>query len=321
MEPHFPMSPEIKQEVHLSGYQARDHEVVDYQMYELGGTGLSFRGPEPASLQKGGYFTCIGAAQTLGCFCERPYPTLLSTKLGMSCLNLGYGGAGPEFFVKQERLLPYINNSRFVVVQVMSGRSQSNSVFECGGLEYMTRKSDGARMGANEAYQSILNGSNLIRNLPPKRLSAALGRRIAMPKLRRLVEETRGNWCRSQSVLQERITVPIVLVWFSKREPDYLTDYRSIRSLFGEFPQLINREMIEKVRTTADLYVECVTSRGSPQALFSRFSGELTTVDPANDRPDLKSSKDWTHNVYYPSPEMNEDVAEALLPTCLKLMA
>ena len=34
-------------------------------------------------------------------------------------------------------------------------------------------------------------------------------------------------------------------------------------------------------------FVECVSDRGSPQPLFSRFTGPPVTVDPADDRPDL----------------------------------
>src|SRR5690606_20333234 len=85
---------------HLSGYQARDYDIVDYRMYELPGTRLWFRGPMP-DLEAGRYFTCIGAAQTFGCFCSQPFPDLLAQKLGLPSLNLGYGGAGPEFFARQ----------------------------------------------------------------------------------------------------------------------------------------------------------------------------------------------------------------------------
>ena len=61
---------------HLSGYQARDWEYVDYEMYQDEETGLWFRGPRPV-LEGGNYFTCVGAAQTFGCFCPEPYPELL----------------------------------------------------------------------------------------------------------------------------------------------------------------------------------------------------------------------------------------------------
>jgi len=61
--------------IHLSGYQARDIEVIDYNMTELENSGLMFRGPIP-ELSEGNYFTAIGAAQTMGCFCDDPFPSI-----------------------------------------------------------------------------------------------------------------------------------------------------------------------------------------------------------------------------------------------------
>src|SRR5690606_30734795 len=85
----------------MPGYVIRDWEVVDYACYELEGTGLWFRGPAPGRLEAGRYFTAIGAAQTFGCFCPRPYPALLAERLGVEGLNLGYSGAGPAFFLRR----------------------------------------------------------------------------------------------------------------------------------------------------------------------------------------------------------------------------
>ena len=78
--------------------------------------------------------------------------------------------------------------------------------------------------------------------------------------------------------------------------------------------------MVAQVRSLCDSYVECVTDRGSPQPLKSRFTGEPVTVDPALDRPDFGGSL-WTHNHYYPSPEMQEDAAEALFTASQKLLS
>lgn len=303
--------------VHLSGYQARDHEIVDYRMTELPGTGLQFRGPLPEDLTTpGSYFVCLGAAQTLGCFCDRPYPTLLSQALDLPVLNLGYGGAGPEFFLRQEALLPYINRARFAVVQVMSARSQSNSYYDCGGLEYVTLRGDGRRMGAQAAFDALVGGpTHLPRRLP---LPSVLRRRLADllarpdPRLRRLVPEVQAAWLASGRELFARIEVPTVLLWFSKRAPDYRQRYATAVTTLGEFPQLVNREMIETLRRDAGLYAEAVTRRGSPQPLVSRFTGQPATVTPAADRPDL-GAVTWHANAYYPSPEMHEDAAAALL--------
>lgn len=296
-------------QVHRSGYQRRDYEVVDYHMGELAGTGLWFRdGAE--SFATNGYFTCIGAAQTLGCFCAHPYPTLVAAKLQVPVINLGYGGAGPEFFLRQSQLHGIINRGRFAIIQVMSGRSQSNSIFESGGLEFLTRRCDQRRIGSNEAYSELLAGPHPLRHGRAGRLLARL---VARPRVRRLVAETRRGWIESYRKLLARLDCPTLLLWFSTRSPDYDEDFRSVRGLFGEFPQLVTRAMVHEVASMCTGYVECTTRRGSPQPLVSRFTGAPVTVDPVLDRPDLGGGGPWTHNRYYPSPEMHEDAAAAVL--------
>lgn len=313
---------------HLSGYQLRDYDVVDYSMHELPGTNLWFRGPCPDL--RGDYFTCLGAAQTFGCFCEHPFPQLLAKELGMPALNLGYGGAGPEFFERQAALDRYINRGRFVVLQVMSGRSQSNSLFECRGLEYTRRRKDGIAMSADAAYHDLLFGVPSLaegrwtelarrgmRRFFPRMV---LPRMIAAPRTRRIVAETRGAWIQSHRRLLARIRVPVILFWFSKRAPKYPEDLRDVYKLFGEFPQLVNAEMVHQARELCGNYVECVSERGSPQELISRWTGLPVNVNPANDRPDLAGAAVWSHNSYYPSPEMHEDAVQALAPVCRGLL-
>jgi hypothetical protein len=269
------------------GYQKRDWHIVDYQLFRLLPR-LQVRGPKPP-LDPGSFFVCIGAAQTFGRFCERPYPTILSEELELPVLNLGAAGAGPLFFLRRPRLLEYINHARFAIVQVMSARSEDNSYFESLGTGYLTRRSDGSKAVADPAYQELLEtkGDEFVRQL---------------------VAETRLNWLRHFRGLLAKIQVPTILFWFSKRSPAYSEDYSDVQGLFGYFPQLVNDSMMAKLRQQADDYVECVTSRGLPQALFDRVSGAPTTVA---DLPHL-GGQTHTDNAYYPSPEMHEDAAAAL---------
>jgi len=304
--------------LHVPGYQNRDYDVVDYRMRELDESGIQFRNGGGDHFRDSEYFCCLGAAQTLGCFCEHPYPALLEKRLGLPALNLGYGGAGPEFFVRQEKLHPRMRSGRFAVIQVMSGRSQSNSLFESGGLEYLERRSDGRRLGGNDAYAELLDGPAWLGRFG--RVGRVAARRLGRPALRRVVEETRRAWVESCRELIRIIDRPTVLLWFSKRTPDYPTDFTTLGRLFGEFPQLVTREMVEEVAALCTEYVECVTDRGSPQPLFSRFTGQAVTVSPAGDRADLAKERNWTHNRYYPSPEMHEDAAMMLEPVCRRLL-
>lgn len=308
---------------HLSGYQERDFEIVDYQMYEDSASGLMFRGPRPDT-KPGHYISCLGAAQIFGCFCQTTIPDMLSDALGMPALNFGYGGAGPAFFARQEALIETINKGSLAVIQVMSGRSESNDRFESGGLEYLTDLKTGQKVSANEAYELLLK-----ENAPP--FGGLPGKMLRMfhapEEVRRLLQQTRENWIASYQELFSKITVPIVLVWISKRPPGLYKSHRASwfwqrydgrNVLFGEFPQLVNRKMVDRIREETDAYVEAVTSRGSPQPLYSRFTGQAVTVDMSRDRKDFPEV--FTTNAYYPSPEMLEDTAAALIPVCQKVL-
>ena len=282
-------------------YQERDNEIIDYRLYHDKKTGLWLRGPKPDHLEKGRYIACIGGAQTFGCFCENPFPRLLQKALNLPVVNYGIGGAGPSFFLKREALFEVLNKAACTIVQVMSGRSESNSVFDTGGLAYVTRRSDGRRMGARAAYQKLLHRKML----------------FGKKHLKRIVAETRENWVRNSMSLIRKIEAPVVLFWFAMREPDYREHYIHVSTLLGGFPHLVNRKMLEAAKKEADGYVHCVTDRGIPQRLISRFTGKPVKIDPGRPRRDLKGRL-WTHNFYYPSPEMHKVAAELLASSCKK---
>ena len=106
-------------------YQQRDHEIVDYQFYELPqAPGVQFRGPAIDLSSGSKYFTCVGAAQTLGVYIEKPYPQLLAEKIGLPALNLAVGASWPGFYSnKHVGLVDLINRGEFLVLQVMSAMS------------------------------------------------------------------------------------------------------------------------------------------------------------------------------------------------------
>ncbi len=304
---------------HHPGYQRRDFEVVDYQEYLHEPSGLYFRGPSPP-LEHGGRISFLGAAQTFGCFTDTPFPSLVGDALDTTVLNLGYGGAGPRFYLEHPTLIDEINGGTAAVVQVMSGRSEDNRLYVSGGLEYLRRRSDGARVGAGNAYAALAGGYDAAtgkpRNRQVRRITSRLGRR----RLRSVVAETQRNWLASYHRLFEAITVPTVLLWFATRRPeDHVVGYRSGGQLLGEFPQLVTGDMVDDVRRSADRYVAVVTDEGLPQPLLSRFDGSPVTVDPSNDRPDL-GGEVWSHNRYYPSPEMHRRAADAIAPVLAELL-
>lgn len=284
-------------------YQEPDRRVVDYQAFCLDPElidpsrfrPLRIRGPRPPSLAPGDYFACLGAAQTFGRFCARPFPTLLQERLGLPVLNISHGGAGPSFFSQNPApLLKHLNNARFVVLQVMSGRSESNSLFESRGVGHYRRRADGVELGSDAAFEQLLQTS-------PHALAA------------RVVQETRANWLASYRRILRDLTAPTVLFWFSRRRPRYRQTYENVSGLFGDYPQLVDEEMIRSLRADCDLFVSCVTRRGLPQRLRDRETGEPVVVH------DEWTSAPWELNWYYPSPEMHEDAADALSEPCRRL--
>jgi Domain of unknown function (DUF6473) len=289
------------------GYQECDQHIVDYQMYELAGVAPHpgsgrFRGPPVAGSR---YIACVGAAQTFGRFCTEPFPVLLRRELGIETMNLGHPGAGPTFHNSNPRLLRHINDAEVVIVQVMSARSQSNSLF--GTWSHSRdgiRQSDGVLMTAERFYYELVLQE-------PDRVAA-------------IVEETREHYVQDMLRLLGDITPPTILFWFSVRRPDYTAAYQlPLDRLFGSFPHLVNRAMIARLRVAADRYVECVTARGLPQPLFDR-QGRPTIVTQQDDHGSLEdygsSTVSYDRNPYYPSPDMHADAAVALTEACRDLV-
>lgn len=301
--------------VHQSGYQARDYEVIDYNLEAVPNTELLVRGPIP-DLDRP-YFTAIGAAQTFGCFSEKPYPTLISEELGIPCLNLGFGGVGPEFFLKQDALIKVINNSKFCIVQIMSGRSVSNSKIISLGSEYGFDRSDGVRKSTHKIYQHHISSVYPFYNTRLGRKVERITAKIASLLDRegfsdRLVDETRDRWVNDYIHLSYLINVPTLLFWFSVRRPDYRIKRTNHDALFGDFPQLVNKQMIDSIKQYYGPYVECITNEGLPQQLANRFTGKAAICKRENDRQELAGTQ-FSTNYYYPSPEMHASAFNVLV--------
>ncbi len=283
-------------------YQAADREVIDYRLTRLPGTNFMVRAPLPSQLDGGVPFVCaLGAAQTFGRFAERPFLNLLGEKLGISTLNLGTAGAGPKHYLQRPKVLEIVNQSSLVILQVMSGRSVSNSYFEnvnAGSLRPWSAPKDEKPRHAETVYSELFE---------------AKGEEF----IRALLVETRRNYVNSYIELLRAIKAPVLLFWFSRRGTDYTELYahgvdRAAGGFLGEFPQLINTDIVKKLRSHVKYFVECVTSRGMPQQLRRRDTGEIVDLGISPRYPG--------HNNYYPSPEMHEDAAAALEPLVRQIL-
>ena len=279
-------------------YELRDHEIVDYEYWELPGSGIQFRGPAVDLDDPTPYFVCAGAAQTFGCFVSEPYPSILGARLGLRAVNLGLGSATPSIFLG-ERLLEVINGGSFLVLQVMAARHATNSRLESMGTDLVRDRHRGDVLPAHLAWQRILDEER--------------------SELDRYIAESQQSWIRHYDELLARVTVPVVLFYFSVKEKgtDPPRDAADAVALLEPFPQLVEGASIDAVAARCDEYVECTSTRNHGHHLVSRFTGEPVEVD--NTVLDPRMTVRWKRNWYYPSPEMHEDAADALLPSAKRL--
>jgi hypothetical protein len=274
-------------------YQKLDVPHFDYRLWEIPELGkIRFRGPRPELSRP--FVACIGAAQTFGRFVTEPFSDQLSRRLESSCVNLGLGGIGPRFWL-QENVVAFLRRARLVVVQIMAGRSASNSLFDNSDAGNL--KGRVIATGQIKRFESFLDD-----------LVQQGDRRL----LERVVAETRQDYAATMLRLAEALRgVPTVLLWISRRKPAYRPDWSSAPGILREFPQLIDQGVVDRIRPAFGAYVECTSEVGIPQRLWRSDKA----LDGAELEPD-----GWLYNRYYPSPEMHSIAADLLAPRCAELL-
>jgi hypothetical protein len=272
-------------------YAISDAPGFDYRIAEVPGIpGLVFRGPVPEPGQP--FVACVGGAQTFGRFVAEPFPVLLARGLGMPVLNLGLGGAGPRFAGSPE-VLAVLSRASAVVVQCFAGRSASNSLFDAGA---------GRNSGRCLRTGRWLRFEEFLREV---RARDDLG------LLQRVVHETREDWAVGMRHIARSLSMPTVLAWMSARSPEYTIRWDSDHGVLNTYPQLIDLQVIERVRPEFTAYCESTCGDGMPQRLWAASA----PIDGAVLRDG------WLWNEYYPSPEAHVAAATQLLPILRGLLA
>jgi LPS sulfotransferase NodH len=264
----------------------------DYELHQVPGLGTRYyRGP-PVDTSKP-FLAFVGAAQTFGRFASAPFPALLGRRLGVPVLNLGVGGAGPRHF-NEPRYLSLLNRAEAVVIQTLSGRSSSNSLF------------DNSALGSSRGQTSFAS-----EPLRAEEFFARAAKAYSLETLERIVAETRYDYTGQFIDFINKISRPRILLWLSTRAPAYQEDYEHPPDgILGAFPQLVNKGMVAEIAAFCDDYVECISTAGLPQTLWrghQSIEGAL-------------SNNGVLENRYYPSPAMHYAAAGALEGTCRRFL-
>jgi hypothetical protein len=282
-------------------YQKRDWNIVDYQEWGIPGVSDRLRGP--AIDLEGTYFTCIGAAQTHGTFVERPFAQLLSDALGIQALNLGQPAASPGFFAANDEVIKLINKGRFAIVQVMSARAEGNSRYAPEGYCETLRDRETGDIDSSWAVWSML-----LEKEP-----------ACVPQL---ILESQRSLLDSYRKLIERIEVPVMILYIShERGPNEFLDLDSLdaEKLYFHFPQITDGRVIPEILALGNASVSSESKRNYNHLLVNRFTGAPTFADNSLLHPSGANHPKLTHNAYYPSQEMHEDAAKAILAELVKL--
>ncbi|SEP92824.1 hypothetical protein SAMN04488038_102239 [Solimonas aquatica] len=284
----------LQEPKHLHGYQPADWEVVDYQQYHFPESKVFFRGPDYREALKSGKkkVAFIGAAQFFARFCPTPVSEMLAKEAGIAPLNFGYSGASPEFFLAMpQSFFDALNDCDLVILQAMSARASANAYLQAPNPvrpNNIKIKETGEVVFVNNAWKYLLD------NVPARKLWQA-------------ILQTRSAYVKSMLALREKIKTKTVLFWFSEREMDYnFSSFNSFHDIMGSFPHFVTRSMVETLAPHFDTVLECVSTRGRPHQLVNRFDGSPAILFPEKADP--------TENYYYPTPEMQRDAADVLLP-------
>jgi hypothetical protein len=238
-------------------YQPYDFEIVDYQLYRFSQSLPLIRGPRPriSALTAGQYGVILGAAQFFGRFHPVGLNGLILEHCGLDTVNLSIGGAGPGLFADTAEIIALCQSAKFVVLQVLSGRSIGCEEYPGERMTAPANKPGTPRRDRNQLLAEIWQDD----------------RREAI----RLVTKWNENYIAAYRRLIKTIGRPVILAWVSDRAPgDWSVDRLQTVANFGRFPHLVSAQMVAAIAADAHAYVEGPKDVWLPYGMKSRFTGQ-----------------------------------------------
>jgi len=223
---------------------------------------------------------CIGAAQTMGRFVHHDYPSLIENNSDYSVANLGWGGAGIHNYDTQE-FVEYINASKILICQIMSGRSTPDLHKNFEIQENLVSRNIGIPKQIDFLYQNDYN------------------------KFIECFENNSVDYLCAYQAFRNKIKVPVIYIhiscqdWNKTIPPKPETNDSSFcHSTLYAFPHLVTGEMVKKLVGNDKL--GCFR-----QADFTRLPSR-----PKNYKSVVEHSDVFFTNQYYPDQETHYDIAE-----------
>lgn len=243
-------------------YDALGEGALDYLPCRYGTSKLLFRGPR-RSLDAP-YVAFLGGTETYGKFIPNPFPNLVESQLGMTCVNLGCVNAGIDVFAKDAHVTEMAHDAAVTVVQVMGAHNMSNRFYSVH-----PRRND-RFLQPSSLLQAIFREVDFAEFNFNKHM---LGRLMTLSpdRFQTVVDELRLAWVGRMRGLLRGIAGKTVLLWFADHAPeDEMVDDDE------RDPWFVTRAMIEEIRTEVTDVVEVVASpaailKGTDGMVFSQL--------------------------------------------------
>lgn len=249
-------------------YLFESTHIVDYDLWSDPEIPFILRGPAPKATSNCPTISFIGAAQTFGAFVKAPFPTLLADMLSCQVLNLGRGGAGPGFYLRDETLINRINATSCVVIQVMSARSSMrNSAME----------------SADELASVILKvGESKGKKVLGHHALKMMGAELSDRELATLHDETISNFMDQYKKLLEKIKVPKILLYVGRKAPLSVASTAEAKAARfkepGLHPHLIDSAVVSTLGSMCSASVVLSEDLGSKKNIVNRFNGKHASI-------------------------------------------
>lgn len=199
----------------------------------------------------------FGSTDTYGKFIDRPFPALAEDRLGVPCVNFGCLNAGIDAFVHDTQLLEAANNARATVVQIMGAQNMSNRLYSVH-----PRRND-RFVDASTMLKAIYREVDFTEFHFTKHMLTRL-RQIGPDRFNMVCDELKNAWSARMCQLVQRVSSPVVLLWFAAHNPPG-EDEQGF-----EDPLFIDQDMIEALRPRV---ADIIDLRLSDTALRNRTDG------------------------------------------------
>jgi hypothetical protein len=222
-------------------FEHRGRMPLDYQPVTYAGSVLRFRGPSRGMERP--YVLCLGGTETFGRFIHAPYPAQLDAALQLDVVNMGVMNGGLDVLSGDPAIIAALQGASAVVLQIPGAQNMTNRFYSVH-----PRRND-RFIKATPMLRTIFRDVDFTEFHFTRHLLTHL-QAISPDRFAIIEAELRTAWVARMSALLGKLTVPVHLLWLSRRAPGRPGRCGGQRGL-GDDPLFVTPEMLEAVEGLA----------------------------------------------------------------------